>query len=80
MEFCTAVSIDKNDIVYVTDLYNGRILSFTTEGVFLTSFGSCGTGIGELSDPRGIVVDHQNEVIYVSDYSNNRIQKFSARN
>ena len=66
--------------MYVTDLYNGRILVFTKEGVFLTSFGSRGTGIGELKDPRGILVDQKNGVIYISDYSNDRIQKISAKN
>ena len=65
---------------YVTDLYNSRILVFIKEGEFLTSFGSRGTGIGELKDPRGIFMDHQNGVIYGSDYSNDRILKFLAIN
>lgn len=65
--------------MHVTDLYNGRILMFTKEGGFLTSFGSRGTGIGELKDPHGILVDHKNGVIYISDYSNDRIQQLSAK-
>ena len=64
-----------DDIVYVTELFNHRVSMFTSEGQFLTSFGTKGEGPGQFNCPRGITVDRDG-LVYISDISNNRIQIF----
>ena len=44
----TGVVIDTSDLVYVCDGGNTRVSVFTSEGVFLTSFGSRGTNLDSL--------------------------------
>ena len=80
MQFCTAISIDDNDIVYVTDLYNGRVLVFK---VYFSHH--LETGAKDLDNwmthveywwiSRMVLF-----TVYVSDFSNDRILKFSAKN
>ena len=64
--------------VYVSDPYNNRIQKFTSEGVFVSQWGTSGTGDGQFFYPEGVAVAFDGSV-YVSDYLNNRIQKFSPR-
>ena len=71
----TAICIDDNNIVYVTDLHH-CVSVFTDEGTFLTSFGSEGNEPGQFKNPRGIAID-RNGVIYVSDQGNDRVQLFT---
>ena len=68
------IALDSNNIVYVSDNAN-NISVFTTEGRFLTSFGTQGNGPGQFNCPTGITIS-RNGVIYVSDSSNGRIQVF----
>ncbi|MEZ4520625.1 MAG: hypothetical protein R3A46_03120 [Thermomicrobiales bacterium] len=63
--------------VYMTDTTNRRILKFDSKGIFVTAWGSEGTGNGQFKAPRGIAVDSQGYV-YVADKSVNRIQKFDG--
>ena len=44
---------------------------------FVTSWGTSGSGAGQLDDPYGVTVDGAGNV-YVADSNNDRIQKFSA--
>ena len=74
LNFPSSVSIDSDDIVYVTDS-NHRVSMFTSEGQFLRSFGTYGKGPGQFNYPRGIAVDRDG-LVYVSDYNNNRMQIF----
>ncbi len=62
--------------VYVVDTYNHRIQRFTSEGVFVTKWGTQGTGDGEFDYPEGVAVASDGSV-YVSEAEGNRIQKFS---
>ena len=73
----SSVSIDSDDIVYVTEYYinNHRVSMFTSEGQFLRSFGTKGEGPGQFYCPAGIVVDRDG-LVYVCDTDNNRIQIF----
>jgi DNA-binding beta-propeller fold protein YncE len=48
---------------------------FDSGGVFLSTFGSFGTGNGEFSMPQGIAVGGGGN-IYVADTANNRVQVF----
>ena len=65
-------------LLYVSDSGNNRIEVFNpTNGNFVRSFGSYGSGNGQLSYPLGIGFDTSGNV-YVADYINWRIEEFSA--
>jgi NHL repeat len=49
---------------------------FATEATALTSFGSTGSGNGQLNGPRGIAADKKGHV-WVVDRANNRVMEFS---
>ena len=69
------VAIDSNDMVYVSEWGNHRMSVFTSEGVFVTSFGSTWEGPGQLKRPYGVTVDNSG-VVYVCDRDNNCVQLF----
>ena len=71
----SSISIDSDNVVYVTERDNNRVSVFTSEGMFLTSFGAEGSEPGQFNSPRGISMD-KNGVVYVTDVGNNRIQIF----
>ena len=75
LDYSSSISIDTDNVVYVTEQNNHRVSVFTSEGKFLTSFGTTGSGSGQFNYPRGTSVD-KNGVVYVADHSNNRIQIF----
>ena len=66
------VKIHQNH-VYVCDCYNHRIQVFDLDLVFITSFGTKGSGQGQYDRPCDLAFDSQGN-IYVSDYANNRVQ------
>jgi hypothetical protein len=63
--------------VYVTDLINARINHYTTAGAFVNSFGSSGTGAGQLSGPRGVAITSTGNVLIV-EQANARVSEFTA--
>ena len=69
------IGVDANNVVYVSEWENHRISVFTSEGVFVTSFGSRGQKPGQFQSPRGVCVDNSG-VLYVCDRDNNRVQVF----
>ena len=69
------ITVDTNDLVYVSEYYNHRVSVFTSEGQFVTSFGRKGSGRGEFKYPVGLAVDNSG-VVYVCDSFNNRVQMF----
>ena len=69
--------IIRGKMVYVTDQNNGRVQKFTTSGEFISTFGSYGSGDGQLNTPVGICIDPDGK-IYVAEYRNNRISVFNA--
>jgi sugar lactone lactonase YvrE len=68
--------IDENGNIYVTDQNNQRVVKFSNNGTFITSWGSQGEGNGEFIHPHGIDIDSKGYV-YVSDRDLAKIQKFS---
>jgi hypothetical protein len=67
--------------IYVAD-FNGdhsvaRIQKFEATGAFITSFGTPGSGNGQLMDPVDVAVAADGRV-YVADTNNGRIQRFDA--
>jgi streptogramin lyase len=82
-EYPRGIAIDSSDNVYVTDLIPNtltyRVQKFTSDGVFITSWGSLGGG-GSTPlqfNGYGIAIDNSNNV-YVADTFSNRIQKFTS--
>ncbi len=77
--FPSGIAVDSLDNVYVGDVVNRRIQKFTSEGEFITKWGTLGSGDGEFGHfgPYGIAVDSVGNV-YAADQGNYRIQKFSS--
>jgi hypothetical protein len=71
------VAVDKNGSVYVADPYSNLIQKFTSDGQFVTKWGTNGAADGQFNFPIGITVDSSG-FIYIADYGNNRIQKFTS--
>ncbi|MBF0592491.1 MAG: hypothetical protein HQL02_10435 [Nitrospirae bacterium] len=71
------VAVDGSGNVYVADTGNARIQKFTSDGKFIITWGSNGSGDGQFQHPEGIAVDISGNV-YVADRSNNRIQRFTS--
>ena len=69
------IAIDNEDKVYKTSYSSHRISVFTSDGDYLTSFGSEGNGPQQLKYPRGLAVD-ESGMVYVSDSGNDRVQIF----
>lgn len=61
--------------IFLADQYNNRIQVLDPNGKPLYTFGSAGSGPGQLLNPIGIEVDDQ-ENVYVADAINSRVQVF----
>ncbi|MGB7295371.1 MAG: hypothetical protein WBC70_07245 [Candidatus Aminicenantales bacterium] len=62
--------------VYVTDMNNHRIQKFTSDGKFITMWGSEGSADSQFLHPHGVDVDSAGNV-YVTDAELLNVQKFS---
>ena len=60
LDFPVGVTIDSDDMVYVSELLNHRVSVFTSGGQFMMSF-------GEFRRPFGLAVDTSG-VVYVCDF------------
>ena len=76
------IAVDGDGYVYVADTGNQRIQKFSSDGQFVTKWGSWGEGDGEFGvsvsfaqGPEDVAVD-ANGFVYVADSGNHRIQKF----
>ena len=61
----------------MTDGRSHKVRKFATDGTFLGSWGSLGSGANELDSPWGITVDDEGYV-YVADHKNHRVQKYTS--
>jgi len=66
-----------NNLIYVTDYDNHRVVYFNSSYQYVGSFGSNGSGNGQFINPTGIAIDNINGYIYVGDSGNFRIQRFT---
>ena len=67
----TAVAVDADGYVYVTDSGNYRVQKFTASGVYVTQWGSLGGGNGRfdgLSGPLGVAKDGSGNIL-VTDWN-----------
>jgi uncharacterized protein (TIGR03663 family) len=77
------IAVDADGFVYVADTWNHRIQKFTSDGEFVTTWGTYATvdtasGSPALFwGPRDVAIDAEGQV-YVSDTGNKRIQVFTA--
>ena len=72
----TDVAIAPDGTFYVSDGYiNSRVTKFSSNGKFITSWGTKGMNAGEFDVPHSIALDTQGRV-YVADRGNARIQIF----
>jgi sugar lactone lactonase YvrE len=70
------VLVAPNGDIFVSEGHGGgnaRILKFTKDGKFITSFGKKGSGPGEMEQPHALAMDSRGR-LFVGDRSNNRIQ------
>ena len=64
-----------NGLLYVGEVGNDRISTFTTSGTYQFQFGSPGSGNGQLNNPFVLGIDVRGN-IYAADSNNNRSVKF----
>jgi tripartite motif-containing protein 71 len=74
--FPTRITVNSHDNVLVIDPWNASIYKFTSDGKFITKWGSKGSADGQFNLPNGIAIDSDDNV-YISDLVNNRVQKFT---
>ena len=70
------IAIGPDDSIYVVDQGHTRIVKFGPDGHVLSSWGSKGSGDGQLNDPTSVAVDSTSGKVYVADPINKRIQVF----
>ena len=70
---CFGIAVREGNI-YVTDSGTHCVYKFTTDGRFLTKFGSYGSSAGQLSGPFSLCVS---ETLYVTERANQRISVFN---
>jgi DNA-binding beta-propeller fold protein YncE len=75
----TAVLVAPSGDIFVADGHeresNNRVLKFASDGTFLKSWGSTGSGPGEFLVPHALAMDSRGR-LFVADRDNNRIQIF----
>ena len=62
----------------MVDSANNRVQIFNSAGVYLSQFGTFGTGNGQFSGPCGVAIDPTSHNIVVADIGNNRVQIFNS--
>ncbi len=70
------LTIDPNGNLWVTYSWDNKIGEFNNEGKLERTWGTAGSGPGQLSDPYGVGVGPEGNV-WVAEYGNNRVQVFT---
>jgi DNA-binding beta-propeller fold protein YncE len=71
-----SMAFDSEGNIYVTDVNNHRIQKFTSDGEFITKWGTEGNADGEFGLPLGIGSDSKGN-IFVIDQATSSISQFS---
>jgi DNA-binding beta-propeller fold protein YncE len=81
MAFPFDVALDPSGNVWVTDNYNNRVQKWKVPSpwppTYSSSFGTTGSGDGQLKSPLGVAVEPTNGLVVVADEGNNRIEVFT---
>jgi tripartite motif-containing protein 71 len=72
------VAIDSSGDLWVDDNGNHRIQEFSPSGTLIGTYGSEGSGEGQLKNASAIAIDPTTGNVVVSDTGNNRIDVFSS--
>jgi len=72
----SAILLDGNDTLFVSDEGTHRISMFKTDGTYLGKWGAYGSGEGQFNRPSGLAFDSEGN-LYVADTLNHRIQKYT---
>ena len=72
----TAIAVDAEGRIYVSDEHTNRISVFDRSGLFLSKWGVHGSDEGEIDGPSGMAFDASGS-LWVVDHRNNRVQQFS---
>lgn len=74
----TAIAVDAEGYVYVTDYTGDRVLKLTSDGALQLQWGSHGVLPGQFSNPFGLALDERGTSVLVVDQMNGRVQRFAA--
>ena len=69
------VAVNDRDEIAVTEVWNGRVSVFGSDGTHLRLFGKRGKNNGEFNQPLGIAFDSLGNIV-VTDCDNHRVQVF----
>ena len=72
----SAMAIDSDDRVYVTDEFMHNVTIFDREGQFIDRWGESGKENGQFNRPSGIAIDSEGN-LHIVDHLNTRIQKLT---
>ena len=72
------IAVDQSSgLLYIADQGNNRVVVMDMAEVVVRTFGSPGSGPGQLSYPHGITLDAQGNVL-VADFGNSRVVVFKS--
>jgi DNA-binding beta-propeller fold protein YncE len=74
----TAVALDDDGNVYVTDTFNNRVEIFDADGNFISMFGKNGDSPADLGRPKSIAIDSDGH-IWVVDALPNQVKVFNQQ-
>ena len=74
----TAVALDEDGNVYVTDTFNDRVEIFDADGNFISMFGKNGDSPADFGRPKSIAIDRDGH-IWVVDSFQNRVKVFNKQ-
>ena len=72
-----SIAVDKGGALWVLDKKKARVVKLDDGGNILTSFGTEGSGPGQLDEPTDIVVSSSG-VIFIADRGNHCVQAFNS--
>ena len=72
----TAVALDKDENVYITDEWHNAVIAYDNDGELLKSWGEQGEEAGKLNGPSGMAFDAEDN-IWIVNSINSHVQKFT---
>jgi NHL repeat len=75
LSFPTGIAVDAYGNAWVTEQDLDKVYQFDSSGKFVFSFGSSGSGNGQLNGPTGVAIAESGN-FFVLDSGNNRVQEF----